>query len=107
MLSACSTPSKIQRISGTIAAVPAQAASTCSQIPSDWQIAAIAGTGSMAVEDVVPTVATTHAGISPLARSSAIASSQRRGAHREDLVGRNRPDPLGLKPAIRRPLRHR
>ena len=78
--SAPSTPSHIQRHSGRIIAEPAIAASTCSHTPSRRAIAAIAATGSMAVEAVVPVVATIAAGTTPRARSSAIAAASAAGS---------------------------
>ncbi len=60
---------------GRIAATPPYAASTCSQRCSRSQMSAIAGTGSMLVVDVVPTVATTASGRRPLRRSSSMARS--------------------------------
>ena len=44
-------------------------------MPWRRQIAAIAGTGSTAVDDVVPMDATTHAGRRPAARSRSISRS--------------------------------
>src|SRR5438445_773408 len=60
--SASSAPSSTQRSSGTRAALPAYAASTCSQRRCSAQTAAIVATGSTLVLDVVPIVATTAAG---------------------------------------------
>ena len=50
------------------------AASTCSHTAASEQTSAIAATGSMLVDDVVPTVATTAIGSRPAPRSSAIAT---------------------------------
>src|SRR5438034_1112251 len=58
-----------------MAAVPAIAASTCSQRLYFLQIAPMAGSGSMARVEVVPTVAQTKNGVSPAALSPSIASS--------------------------------
>ena len=68
-------PSRMRRISGTIAAEPPYAASTCSHIACGSQISTIAGTGSMLDVEVVPTVATTQKGRMPLRLSSSIASA--------------------------------
>ncbi len=57
--SARSTPANAQRSSGHTIALPAYAASTCSQAPARAHASAIAGTGSTEVVEVVPTVATT------------------------------------------------
>src|SRR3712207_5943776 len=59
--SARSSPSWIHRSSGHTAAVPLIAASTCSHAPP--AASATAPIGSMAFEEVVPTVATTYAGV--------------------------------------------
>ncbi len=59
---AASQPSSTCRYSGMIAALPAYAASTCSQRSSLSQTSAIARTGSILVVDVVPTVGTTQNG---------------------------------------------
>jgi hypothetical protein len=56
-----------------MAATPAYAASTCSQIRSRAQTLAIAPTGSTLVDDVLPTVATTATGRTPARRSASIA----------------------------------
>ena len=63
--------------------MPAIAASTCSQAPASWQIVAISGVGSNAIDEVVPRVAHTKNGVSPAARSAADQRGQRLGAHRE------------------------
>ena len=55
----------MQRNSGQSAAVPDMAASTCSQSRSSRQMRPIAGSGSIAFEEVVPTVAQTKHGIGP------------------------------------------
>src|SRR5690606_37489522 len=68
--SARSHPLKYCRISGTIAAEPAYAASTCSQIPCLLQISATASTGSTLEEDVVPIVGITQIGTYPASMSS-------------------------------------
>ena len=60
-------------------AEPDMAASTCSQRPCSWQMAAMAGSGSMALEEVVPTVAQTKAGVSPPARSAAMWAASASG----------------------------
>ena len=73
--SARSHPSSTCRISGRIAAVPPYEASTWSHIPWRPQISAIAGTGSMAVVEVVPTVATTATGTRPARRSFSTAAA--------------------------------
>ena len=75
--SARSHPSSTWRISGRIAAVPPYDASTCNHIPCFSQISAMAGTGSMAVVEVVPTVATTASGTRParVSFSTALASA--------------------------------
>src|SRR4051812_24636355 len=83
--SARSAPSRIDSYPGTIAATPAYAASTCSQIDSRAQMSAIAATGSMLVDDVVPTVATTATGSQPAARSCAIASASASARMRNEL----------------------
>ena len=67
---------------GTMAATPAYAASTCSQIRSASQMSATARTGSTLVVDVVPTVATTATGHHPADRSSAIADRSASGRRR-------------------------
>ncbi len=51
-----------------MAAEPAYAASTCSQTPWRRQIASTAGTGSTAVDEVVPMEATTQAGAAGMTR---------------------------------------
>ena len=60
--SASSTPASTWRISGTTAATPPYEPSTCSHMSSRAHNAAIAGTGSMLVVLVVPTVATVASG---------------------------------------------
>ena len=77
--SAYSSPAWVQRSSGQTAADPAYAASTCSQTPYCAQIAPISGSGSTAVVEVVPIVATTIAGITPAARSASIAARSASG----------------------------
>ena len=82
--SARATPSSTaSRSSGTIAATPPYAPSTCSHIPSRRQTSAIARTGSMLVVLVVPTVATAAIGRKPAARSRVIASARRSGRMRK------------------------
>jgi hypothetical protein len=78
--SAVDSPSWIHRYSGQTAADPAYAASTCSQARCRAAIAPISGNGSIAVVEVVPTVATTSAGTRPAARSAAIAASSASGS---------------------------
>src|SRR3712207_3703569 len=68
--SASSRPACDQRNSGHTATAPAYAASTCSHTPNSRQISPIAGNGSTAVVEVVPTVATTIVGTAPAARSA-------------------------------------
>ena len=77
--SACSIPSRIQRRSGRIAAEPAYEASTWSQVACRAQISPMGPSGSTAVDDVVPTVATTQAGRTPAARSASIAAASASG----------------------------
>src|SRR5215813_8456570 len=55
----------MKRNSGQSAAVPLIAASTCSQMPWRLQISPILATGSIALEEVVPTVAQTKNGARP------------------------------------------
>src|SRR6202142_3741083 len=64
------------RNSGHSAAVPDMAESTCSHAPSLWQIGPIFGRGSIAFDEVVPTVAQTKNGVSPAARSLSIARAK-------------------------------
>src|SRR5689334_14232888 len=73
--SARSQPARIFLNSGTIAAEPAYAASTCNHIACSSHIGTISGTGSMLDVDVVPTVATTQNGRYPLRLSSSIAAA--------------------------------
>ncbi len=75
--SARSQPSSTWRISGTTAAEPPYAASTCSHMPWRAHTSATAATGSTLVVDVVPTVATAARGRTPAATSAATASSNR------------------------------
>src|SRR5450631_3178688 len=63
----------MNRNSGQSAAVPDIAESTCSQVLNFWQIGPIFGKGSIALEEVVPTVAQTKNGVSPALRSFSIA----------------------------------
>ena len=87
--SARSQPANASRRSGMSATGPAYAASTCSQRPSRSAISAIASTGSIAVEDVVPIVATMAIGRRPAARSSAIARLRGRRRPSRSRVGRD------------------
>ncbi len=78
-LSASSIPSHSQRHSGRIIALPAIAASTCSQMP--WRRATVARprTGSIAVVAVVPVVATTAQGTIPAAMSASTSAANASG----------------------------
>ena len=59
----------MRRSSGQSAAVPLMAASTCSHNFCSRQMRPISTTGSMAFEEVVPTVAQTKQGTRPARRS--------------------------------------
>src|SRR5687768_1386097 len=78
--SAVDSPLWIQRYSGQTAAAPAYAASTCSHAPAAAAIGPISVSGSIAVVDVVPTVATTSAGTLPAARSASMAARNEDGS---------------------------
>ena len=82
-------PSASHRHSGRISAEPANAASTCSQIPCFRQIAAIARTGSMAVEPVVPIAATTQSGVKPSLMSRGDGSFERCNVHCIGIIDRD------------------
>ena len=68
-----------QRSSGTSAAIPLIAASTCSQAPAPAVTAAMSATGSKAPDEVVPRVAHTKNGTRPASRSAAIAAARASG----------------------------
>ena len=55
------------------------AASTCSHTSRSWQTAPMSATGSIAIDDVVPTVATTMHGTNPAARSASMAAASASG----------------------------
>ena len=67
------SPFKMGRYSGHMNALPAYAASTCSQAPASWQTGPSSRRLSKEQLEVVPKVQMTQNGISPLARSSAMA----------------------------------
>ena len=71
---------RLMRHSGKIMADPAIAASTCSHSPYSRATAAMAATGSRAVDVVVPVVATTAQGRRPSATSLRIAPSRASGS---------------------------
>src|SRR5207253_1173191 len=97
--SASSAPSSTQRSSGTSAALPAYAASTCSQRRCSAQTAAIVATGSTLVLDVVPTVATTATGRWPAAMSVSIAARSAVTSMRNALSTGMRRHPSWPKPS--------
>ena len=74
-----SAPSVTQRSSGHTAAEPAMAASTWHHTSDAAQTSAISGTGSNAIDDVVPAVAQQKNGTNPDARSVAMASASASG----------------------------
>jgi hypothetical protein len=82
--SARSSPAANPRCSGHTSAAPAQAASTCNQgaAPDDPIASARAGSGSNAPVEVVPSVATTSAGVSPARRSASNARARSAGSIR-------------------------
>ena len=75
------------RCSGQMVALPACAASTCSQTRSRRQRAPTARTGSTAPEEVVPTVAQTIAGMAPASPVRGDGRLQRVDAHGVTAVG--------------------
>ncbi len=74
-----SSPALTHRNSGTRAAMPAIAASTCSHTCSRSQIAPTSGVGSNAIDEVVPWVVHTKNGSRPASRSAAIIASRAPG----------------------------
>ena len=72
-LSTCSIPSIIHLYSSKTKAVPANAASTCTQSLKAEHISTISFNESIAVDPVVPIVTTTHKGFKPFLRSSDMA----------------------------------
>ena len=69
-------PASAGRSSGTSAAAPPQAASTCSQSPSSAQTSASSASGSMTPALVVPAVADHQEGVCPASRSAAMPPPQ-------------------------------
>ena len=62
----------------------------------------MAATGSIAVDDVVPTLATTKNGVSPAARSSAMAAASASGRRAKRVVDLDQPAAgPGCSPAMR------
>src|SRR4029079_5263764 len=98
--SARSQPARIDLNSGTIAAEPAYAASTCNQSPGSSQMGTISGTRSMLEVDVVPTVATTQNGRYPARLSSSTATASAPASMRNsESVGILR-KPRGPNPSV-------
>ena len=75
-------PARSGRSSGTSAAAPPQAASTCSQSRSSSAIWAISASGSTAPALVVPAVAATKKGEQPASRSARMRSARSSGSMR-------------------------
>ena len=91
----------MKRYSGESAAVPDIAASTCSQRFSLLQIRPIAGSGSIAFDDVVPIVAHTKKGVSLWSRSAAICIRSSSFRVRRFSSGMRADRSLSLAPAVR------
>ncbi len=71
--------------SGQIIALPAYAASTCSQVPASLAIGPISAKLSKETHEVVPKVADTKKGTNPIALSSSMAYKQNKHLHMMDL----------------------